>query len=116
MLRFLADENFNNRILKGLHARSTELDIVRVQDVGLGGSDDPVVLAWAAEAGRVLITHDVSTVTRFAHQRVQAAQPMPGIVEVCESIPIGQAIEDLLLLANCCREGECEGLVLYLPF
>jgi Domain of unknown function (DUF5615) len=45
-------------VLRGLLAQRPELDIVRVQDVDLSGVSDPVVLTWAAEAGRILLTHD----------------------------------------------------------
>jgi len=34
-VRLLTDENFNGAILRGLVRRLPELDIVRVQDVGL---------------------------------------------------------------------------------
>lgn len=54
MLKLLADENFDNTVLRGLFRRNSELDIVRVQDVGLSGEDDPTVLEWAAQEGRVL--------------------------------------------------------------
>jgi hypothetical protein len=37
MLRFCADENLNNNILRGLLRHLPELDIVRIQDVGLSG-------------------------------------------------------------------------------
>ena len=66
MPRLLADENLNNDIVRGLLRRKPDLDIVRVQDVGLSGADDSTVLAWAAQQGRVLLTHDVTTITRFA--------------------------------------------------
>ncbi len=72
MLRFVADENFNNNIIRGLLRRQLELDIVRVQDVGLRGADDPNVLEWAAQEGRVLLTHDVATITQYAYERVEA--------------------------------------------
>ncbi len=61
MLRLAADENFNNDIVRGLWRRKSELDIVHIQDVGLSGADDPTVLEWAAREGRVLLTHDVTT-------------------------------------------------------
>ena len=48
MLRLLADENLNNDIVRGLLRRSPDLDVVRVQDVGLSGAEDPTVLEWAA--------------------------------------------------------------------
>jgi hypothetical protein len=60
-VRFLVDEDFDNDILRGVLRKLPALDIVRVQDVGLGGQKDPVVLAWAADEDRLLLTHDVST-------------------------------------------------------
>jgi hypothetical protein len=35
-IRFLVDEDFDNDILRGVLRRKPNLDIVRVQDVGLG--------------------------------------------------------------------------------
>lgn len=63
MLRFAADENFNNDIVRGLRRRMPDLDIVRVQEAGLSGAIDTDVLEWAAREGRVLLTHDVSMPT-----------------------------------------------------
>jgi predicted nuclease of predicted toxin-antitoxin system len=74
MLRFLADENFNNDILRGLLRRQPDLDVVRVQDIGLSGAADPTLLGWAAQQGRIILTHDVTTMTRYAYERVQAGQ------------------------------------------
>jgi len=115
MLRLAADENFNNDIVRGLLRRQPDLDIVRVQDVGLSGATDPTVLEWAAQEGRVFLTHDVATITRYAYERVQADKLMPGVFEVSRDIPIGVAIEDILLLAEGGLEGEWEGQVRYLP-
>lgn len=49
MVRFLADENFNNQIVRGILRRNPNVDIVRVQDMGLSEADDPTVLEWAAQ-------------------------------------------------------------------
>jgi len=115
VLRFAADENFNSDIVRGLLRQQPDLDIVRIQDVGLSGADDRTVLEWAAGEGRLLITHDVTTLTRYAYDRVRAGQPMPGIFEVTRRVPLGRAIEDLLLLAEGSREREWEGQIRYLP-
>jgi hypothetical protein len=40
MLLLVADENFNNDIVRGLLRRRPKLDVVRVQDVGLSGAED----------------------------------------------------------------------------
>lgn len=66
MLRLAADENFNVDIVRGLLRRLPDLDIVHVQDAGLSGADDPAVLEWVARDGRVLLTHDISTLVGFA--------------------------------------------------
>jgi hypothetical protein len=115
MRRLAADENFNNNILRGLLRRRPELDIVRIQDLGLSGTDDPTVLEWAAQEGRVLLTHDVSTITKYAYERVRAGQPMPGVFEVSRAVPVGRAVEDILLLAECSLDAEWEGQIRYLP-
>lgn len=115
MLPLAADENFNNDILRGLLRRKPDLDIVSIRDVGLSGADDPTVLEWAAQEGRVLLTHDVTTMTRYAYERVRAGNPMPGVFEVGRDVPIGSAVDDILLLAECSLDGEWEGQVRYLP-
>ena len=115
MLRLATDEDFNNRILRGLLRRKSDLDVVRVQDVGLIGSGDAEVLEWAAREGRVLLTHDVTTMRRYIDERAAAGLRMPGVVEVSQQVPLAQAIEDILLLAECSLEGEWEGQVIFLP-
>jgi hypothetical protein len=67
---FLADENVDADIVRALRRWGSSIDIMRVQEVGLGGADDPTVLAWAAAQGRVLVTHDVNTITRYAYERL----------------------------------------------
>ena len=115
MVRYAADENFNNDIVWGLLRRNPKLDMLRIQDAGLAGADDPTVLAWAAETRRILLTHDVKTITRYAYERVARGESMPGVVEVSRLIPVGSAIEDLLLLAEASTEDEWQGQILYLP-
>ncbi len=115
MVRFLADENFNNDIVRGVRRRNPGVDLVRAQDEGLSGADDPAVLEWAAQAGRAVLTHDVSTMTHFAYERVREGKAMPGVFEVSREVPIRVAIEEILLLAECSLPGEWEGQVRYLP-
>jgi hypothetical protein len=44
MLFLVSDENFNNDIVRGLLRRKPDLDIVRVQDIGLRGAEDPAIM------------------------------------------------------------------------
>lgn len=115
MLRFLADENFNGDIQRGLRLRRPDLDLLRAQDVGLEESEDPDVLAWAAERERIVLTHDRATMPDFAYRRVRAGQPMPGLFVVDDRMGIGQAIEELLLIAGASEPREWLDRVLFLP-
>ncbi|MBL8089994.1 MAG: DUF5615 family PIN-like protein [Anaerolineales bacterium] len=115
MLILIADENFNNDIVRGMLRRKPDLDIVRVQDVGLSNQDDEVILEWAAKEGRILVTHDVTTITHFAYERVRASLPMPGVIEVDDDLPIGQAINDILIVVEASEQGEWEGQIIYIP-
>ena len=115
MRRLLADENLDNNIIRALRLREPGLDIVRVPDVGLIGQDDPVILEWASKERRLVVTHDVSTMTRFAYERVTSGQAMPGIVEVVVGAQLAAVVSDLVFLATASEEGEWEGQVLYIP-
>lgn len=118
IIKLAGDEDFNNRILRGLWRRQPALDIVRVQDVLTREerNDDRRILEWLAVERRVLLTHDVTTMRPFAEERAAAGLRMPGVVEVSQYLPVGQAIEEILLLAECSLEGEWEGQILFLPF
>lgn len=115
MLKLASDENLNNNIVRGLLRKRPDLDIVRIQDAGLIGADDPTVLEWAARENRVLLTHDVATMTRYAYERLDAGHAMPGVFEVDTFAPMGQVIQDVLLLAEFSFEGEWEGQIGYIP-
>jgi hypothetical protein len=115
MLRLATDEDFNNRILRGLLRRKPDLNIVRVQDAGLRGRGDAEVLEWAAMEGRVLLTHDIATMKQHVDERLIKGLPMPGVFESSQDLSIGQAIEDILLLAECSLENEWEGQIRFLP-
>ena len=72
MLRFLADENFPGPVLAGPYRRQPDLDIVRAIDVGLGNTDDRIILDWAAKEGRVIVTRDTAT---MVGQRLRSRSP-----------------------------------------
>jgi predicted nuclease of predicted toxin-antitoxin system len=64
-MKWLADECFDNDIVRGLLRHSPGFDLIRVQDVSqIAGGDDGIVLARAAKNERVALTHDVSTMAR----------------------------------------------------
>lgn len=89
--------------------------MIRVQDASLGGAADSDVLEWADRNGLILLTHDVSTMADFAYSRIRSGQTIAGVIEIPQSMPIGQAIEDVLLIALTSSPEELENRVVYLP-
>ncbi len=115
MLRLLSDENFNGDIVRGLLLRRPDLNLLRVQDIGLSEADDPAILEWAAANNRIVLTHDRATMPDFAYARVVAGLPMPGVFVCDDRMPVRQVIEELLLIEDGSEQVEWAGLVVYLP-
>lgn len=115
MLRLMTDEDFNGRIIRGVLRVLPELDLLRVHDVDLLSTPDAEVLEAAATDGRILLTHDAKTMPEWAYDRVRSGKPMPGMFVCPQSLKIGDAVEDIVLLAECSDEGEWENQVVYLP-
>jgi len=47
--------------------------------------------------------------------QVQEGLEMPGVFEISRSVPVGLAIEEIVLITEGSFEGEWEGQVQYLP-
>jgi uncharacterized protein DUF5615 len=115
MLRFATDEHIDRALIRGLLSRQPDLDIVRIQEARLLGADDRDILAWAATDGRILITHDRNTIPGFAYERVHAGETMPGAIILDDQLPLGKAIDELLILAVCSKDEEWRDQVVYIP-
>jgi hypothetical protein len=115
MLRLVSDGNIKGDIVRGLVRRHPALELVRLQDVGLMQTPDPDILEWAASQGRVLLSHDVSTVPPAAYERIGEGKPMPGVLIVPERMPSGQTIDEILFLSLDVEPDEWKDQVLFLP-
>lgn len=114
-IKFLVDENFSHKTLAGIKRRDPDIDVVSVQDVDLRENSDPDVLEWAAQEGRIVVTHDVSTLAVFAFDRVADGRPMPGVIEIPETVPMSVIIDELVLIAGASDSDEWKDTVRYLP-
>ena len=113
-MRFAADENFNGPLLKKLIARIPGLDVIRIQDTDRVGSPDHELLEWLAEVDRILLTHDVQTIPKFAYQRIQAGLPMPGIIEVNQNATYNDILNDLEIILQAGQPEDFNNKVIYI--
>jgi hypothetical protein len=115
MLRLASDADVHGDVVRGLRRREPALDLVRVQDAALRIADDSTILSWAADQRRVLISRDRKTLVGTAYDRVEADMPMPGVIILGNRLTIGQAIEEILIVAACSSEDELKDRVVFLP-
>jgi predicted nuclease of predicted toxin-antitoxin system len=108
---FVADEGFNRDIIRGVLSRTPNLSIIRVQEVGLSGASDPAILEWAAQAGRIVLTHDKNTMRADAIVRLNERLPMPRVVVVHQETPTGRAIQRLQLMITSSQNTEWENQI-----
>ena len=113
-LRFQADVNLNESILRVACRREPALDFHTAEAAGLGGLLDPEVLDRAADAGRVLVTHDLQTVPRHFAELMMVRQSA-GLLLIPQSLPSAAAVDDLLLIWSTMEAEEWINLVRHLP-
>lgn len=112
--RFLTDHDLNEHIVTGVLRREPVLACVRVCDIGMSERSDAEVLAYAADHGLIVVSHDVNTMPSAAYARMSAGQKMSGLLLVKESDPIGSIIASLLLIWSASEAEEWDGQVCFL--
>lgn len=114
-LRFQTDEDFNEDVVAGLLLLRPSIDILTAKRAGLLGSPDPVVLAYAGRQGRILISHDKKTMSGHFYDFLLAGNESPGLILMDQVLPIGLAIDALLLAWEASGPDEYRNLITYLP-
>lgn len=115
VLRLLIDEDVHGGIVAGLRQRQPGLDVARVQDVGLGHTPDSIILEWAAQQGRVVVSVDKRTLAVAAWDRVARGVPVPGVIILRTLLSIGQAVREIELVAVAAKPDDLRDQVPYLP-
>ena len=115
MLRILFDHDFNHKILRELVQKIPDLDFITPNQLGNIAETDENHLIWALANRRVVVSHDVNTMTDAAHQRLKNGESIFGLILVPQEMPIGDAITELEIIINCSDENEFEDLVKFLP-
>jgi len=113
-VRFLADADLNKAIVSGVARREPAIDFLTAHAAGLRRRKDLEVLALADEQ-RVLVSHDVGTMPAHFHAFRNAGNHSSGVFLVAQSLDIGTAIEELLLIWLASEASEWENRLEWLP-
>lgn len=96
-IRFQADADLNQIIVAAVLRRLPEVDFRTATEAGLSGLTDPEVLALAARDGRILVTHDQTTMpVHFGDFITKTASS--GVIIVPQSLAVGEVVEALALI------------------
>ena len=113
-VRFQADADLNHIIVKATLRREPSIDFQTAHAAGLVGIPDPEALVLAAQAGRVLVTHDRKTMpTNFAAFIGHASSS--GVIVIPQKLPVRAAVEDLLFIWAASEAEEWRNRIQVLP-
>ena len=115
MIRFLADADLNEGIVAGCLRREAEMDFLSANEADLEGVPDPKVLALAAAEDRILVSHDFRTMPRHFGNFLQAGYSSAGVILVPQRLPVGEAIEELVLIWAASDAEEWQNRILRIP-
>ena len=113
-VRFLGDANFNQRIVAGLLLREPGIDFALPQAMISERMKDPDVLDLAHLSGRIVVSHDVTTMPHWFRQCVEE-RSCAGLILVPDKVPIRYAIEDLLTIWHATDAEEWTNRIQWLP-
>lgn len=114
-VRFLADADLNYAIVQGVRLREPSIDFKSANEAGLEGLPDDEVLEAAAHEGRLLVSHDKSTMPVHFAARVRLGLPSPGVLLALPSASVGEIVESLLTVWSASSESDWADQIHSLP-
>ena len=111
----MADADLNHGIVAGCLRREPSMDFLSANEAQLEGIPDPEVLALAAEQDRILVSHDFQTMPRHFGDFLRDRGRSPGIILVPQYLPVGEAIEELVLIWGASDAREWQNRILSIP-
>jgi hypothetical protein len=112
-IKFQADADLNDDIVKGIKRRVPEIDFQSAIDAGFEGLDDMVVLAISAGEARILVTHDRRTMPIHFAKFIEK-QECAGVLVVSKRKPVGRVIEEIVLIWGATEPEEYRNRILTL--
>jgi hypothetical protein len=115
-IRFQADNDLRFAIVRAVRRAEPAIDFASAFETKLDNLSDPEVLDRAATEGRVLVSHDRSTMLDHFRARLAEGKHSPGILMVSQRrTPIGPVAESLICVWAISAPGELRDQAHYLP-
>ena len=111
---FQADADLNHIIVKATLRREPRIDFQTAHAAGLVGVLDTKVLSLAAQAGRVLVTHDRKTMPAHFAEFIRHSSSS-GVIVIPQKLSVRAAVDDLLLIWTASEAEEWRNSIQVLP-
>jgi hypothetical protein len=114
-IRFLADADLNQALVDGVRLREPALDFLSAVEAGLEGMSDRAVLDLAANQGRILVSHDASTMSGHFVRSLNEGKRSPGVFLVPQDAVIRDVIDAILLVWSASSPADWANQIHHLP-
>jgi predicted nuclease of predicted toxin-antitoxin system len=113
-IRFLADADLKFQIVVAVRHSEPAVDFQSANEAGLKTLKDPQVLSYAAREGRMLVTHDRSTMPGHFVSFIKTRQS-PGLIVISQQLAITAVAHDLILMWAASEPEEWINQITFLP-
>jgi len=113
-IRFQADADLNQRIVRAVRRGQPAIDFQTADEAQIRSLNDPEVLVTAAAEGRIVVTHDRTTMpVHFA--TFIGRQDSPGVFVLSQFLPLKLAAEELIMIWEASEAEEWTNILQFLP-
>jgi hypothetical protein len=114
IVRFQADADLNFLIVRKLLRGEPDIDFQSATQAGLAGLSDPEVLTLAARGGRILVSHDETTMPRHFAEFI-SKEHSAGLSIVSQALPHSVVVQELQVIWAASEAEEWVNRISYLP-
>ena len=118
---FVLDENCRGPLWSAVRSHNQRgfdtIDVVRVGDLPDLPLQtlDPVILAWAEQAGRILLTYDESSMPGHWIDHLRSGRHSPGLFIVRTNVSLPDIVEAMVIVAHASDPDEWLDRLEYIP-
>jgi hypothetical protein len=113
-IRYQADADLNQKIVAATIRLNPRVDFRTASVADLEGVDDPRVLEIAAGEGRILVTHDKSTMPAHFAEFIRTKES-PGVFVVRRGLKLAEIAEELVMIWEASEASEWVNRIAYVP-
>lgn len=113
--KFIADADLNEHLIFGLRRNEARVDFLNATDGRTRGIPDRRILEMAADAGRVIVSHDRNTMAEEFYRFLKEGRSSPGLIIVEQEFDEAEAIEELLLIWTVGDPEDLRDVIIWVP-